>query len=114
MVGLRSSRLVLYPAGLHHAFAPALLLRESGPAAAPEPGLLDRVREAIRARHHSRQTEKAYVRWIKRYVLFHGKRHPAEMGAGEVTALLIAHDLHPCPEPGPAGVRSPADRLLLS
>ena len=39
--------------------------------------LLDRVREAIRARHYSRRTEKAYVHWIRRFIVFHNKRHPA-------------------------------------
>src|SRR3989475_9390292 len=51
------------------------------PTAYPKPRLLDRVRDAIRARHYSRRTEDAYVGWIKRYIFFHGKRHPAEMGA---------------------------------
>jgi integron integrase len=58
--------------------------------ALPQPRLLDRVREAIRARQYSRRTEKAYVRWIKRYIFFHGKRHPAEMGASEITAFLTS------------------------
>jgi integron integrase len=58
--------------------------------ALPQPRLLDRVREAIRARQYSRRTEKAYVRWIKRYIFFHGKRHPAEMGAPEATAFLTS------------------------
>jgi integrase len=49
-----------------------------------KPRLLDAVREAIRLRHYSRRTEKAYVGWIRRYILFHGKRHPREMGADEV------------------------------
>ena len=40
---------------------------------APKPRLLDRVRQAIAARHYSRRTEKAYVHWIKRYIFFHGK-----------------------------------------
>jgi len=48
------------------------------------PRLLDRVREANRLRHGSRSTEKSYIAWIRRYILFHGKRHPAEMGAPEV------------------------------
>ena len=52
------------------------------------PRLLDRMRDAIRLRHYSRRTEKAYVGWARRFVLFHGKRHPAEMGAAEVTAFL--------------------------
>jgi len=56
-----------------------------GPA---PPRLLDRVREAIRIRHYSPRTEKAYVGWIKRYIFFHGKRHPDEMGAPDVTRFL--------------------------
>jgi integron integrase len=60
-------------------------VRESSPR---PPKLLDRVREAIRLRHGSRSTEKSYVGWIRRYILFHGKRHPAEMGAPEVTQFL--------------------------
>src|SRR5881396_3334782 len=54
----------------------------------PKPRLLDRVRDAIRARHYSRRTEDAYVGWIRRYIFFHGKRHPIEMGAAEVTRFL--------------------------
>jgi hypothetical protein len=56
----------------------------------PKPRLLDRVRAALRTRHYSRRTEEAYVAWIRRYILFHGKRHPAEMGAPEVTTFLSA------------------------
>jgi hypothetical protein len=48
------------------------------------------VRAALRARHGSRRTEKAYVDWTRRYILFHGKRHPAEMGATEITQFLSA------------------------
>ena len=55
-----------------------------------QPKLLDRVREANRLRHGSRSTEKSYVGWIRRFILFHGKRHPAEMGAPEVTQFLSA------------------------
>ena len=47
-----------------------------------------RVREAIRARHYSRRTEQAYWYWIRQFIFFHGKRHPAQMGAAEVTAFL--------------------------
>jgi hypothetical protein len=46
------------------------------------------VRQAIRTRHFSGRTEEAYVGWIRRYILFHGKRHPAEMGPAEITAFL--------------------------
>ncbi len=50
--------------------------------------LLDRVREAIRVRHHSIRTEEAYVQWARRFILFHNKRHPSSMGAEEVNAYL--------------------------
>jgi len=53
-----------------------------------QPRLLDRVREAARLRHFSPRTEDAYVAWTRRFVLFHGKRHPVEMGAPEVVAFL--------------------------
>ena len=53
-----------------------------------KPKLLDRVRGAIRSRHYSQRTEDAYVAWIKRFIFFHGKRHPAEMGEAEVTRFL--------------------------
>jgi integron integrase len=54
------------------------------------PRLLDRVRMAVRLRHLSRRTERAYVGWIRRFVVFHGKRHPAELGPEHVTAFLSA------------------------
>jgi integrase len=50
--------------------------------------LLDRVREAIRTRHYSRRTETAYVDWIRRYIVFHHKRHPSTMGVTEIGAFL--------------------------
>ena len=49
---------------------------------------LDEVRRAIRVRHYSIRTEEAYVGWIKRFILFHHKRHPREMGEVEVGAFL--------------------------
>ena len=49
---------------------------------------LDQVRDAIRLKHYSIRTEEAYVDWIKRYIYFHGIRHPAEMGALEVQVFL--------------------------
>lgn len=64
--------------------------KEAGSPEPPKPRLLDRVRQAIRTRHYSRRTEKAYVHWIKRYIFFHDKRHPAEMGAAEVAAFLTS------------------------
>jgi integron integrase len=50
--------------------------------------LLDQVRDAVRVKHYARNTEQAYVYWIKKYILFHNKRHPKEMGTGEVQAFL--------------------------
>ncbi|MBN9523047.1 integron integrase [bacterium] len=54
----------------------------------PPRRLLDRVRDACRVRHYSIRTEDAYADWVKRYILFHGKRHPQDMGAAEVSAFL--------------------------
>ncbi len=53
-----------------------------------KPKLLDQVRLAIRTRHYSIRTEEAYVQWIRRFILFHHKRHPKEMGADEVSQFL--------------------------
>ena len=69
------------------------------PGTRPGPGaprLLDRVRMAIRARHYSLRTEEAYVGWIRRYILFHGKRHPMEMAEAEINAFLshLANTVH--------------------
>jgi integron integrase len=55
---------------------------------AQPPRLLDQLRDRLRLRHYSLRTEQAYVHWVKRYILFHGKRHPAEMGKAEVEAFL--------------------------
>ena len=52
------------------------------------PKLLDSVREAIRVRHYSRRTEKTYIGWIRRFILFHQKRHPSELGEKEITRFL--------------------------
>ncbi|MEM9744679.1 MAG: integron integrase [Pseudomonadota bacterium] len=54
----------------------------------PQPRLLDQVREAIRVRHYSLRTERAYVGWVRRYVQFHRLRHPSEMGSREVSQFL--------------------------
>jgi site-specific recombinase XerD len=53
-----------------------------------KPKLLDQVRDVIRRKHFSIRTEQTYVDWIKRYILFHGKRHPREMAEAEITAFL--------------------------
>jgi integron integrase len=60
----------------------------SDAVAAQQPSLLDQLRGKIRLKHYSIRTEDAYVDWVRRFILFHGKRHPAEMGAGEVEAFL--------------------------
>lgn len=52
------------------------------------PKLIDQVRSIIRVKHYSLRTEEAYWHWIKRFILFHKKRHPNEMGEGEVSAFL--------------------------
>ena len=52
------------------------------------PKLLDGMRDALRARHYSYRTEQAYLDWARRFILFHGKRHPMELGAAEVGAFL--------------------------
>jgi len=58
--------------------------------AVPPVPLLQRVRERIRVRHYSIRTEQAYCDWIKRFVIFHGKRHPSELGAAEVEGFLTS------------------------
>jgi integron integrase len=52
------------------------------------PKLLDRVRSVLRLKHYSLRTEDAYVDWIKRFIVFHGKRHPGEMAEEEVAQFL--------------------------
>jgi len=68
--------------------SPASAGHETSPAGPPKPRLLDRIRPALRTRHYSPRTEEAYVAWIRRYIFFHAKRHPAEMGAPEITRFL--------------------------
>jgi integron integrase len=58
------------------------------PSAPTPPKLLDQVRNKIRVKHYSIRTETQYLQWIKRFILFHGKRHPKDMGAAEVEAFL--------------------------
>jgi integron integrase len=50
--------------------------------------LLAQVRVALRLRHYSRRTDEAYLMWIRRFIVFHGRRHPAELGSAEVSAFL--------------------------
>jgi hypothetical protein len=57
----------------------------------PQPRkLLDRVRDAVRTRHYSGRTEEAYVHWIRRYIVFHKKTHPSQMGAAEISQFLTS------------------------
>ena len=65
-------------------------------AAPQKPKLLEQVRHAIRIRHYSPRTEETYVHWIKRFIFFHNKRHPAEMGENEVAQFLtsLASEFH--------------------
>jgi len=60
----------------------------SGRRSEGAPRLLDQVHEAIRRKYFSRRTEQAYAHWIRRFIYFHGKRHPRELGEAEVTAFL--------------------------
>ncbi len=52
------------------------------------PKLLDRVRETLRVNHYSYRTEQTYLDWIKRFIIFHNKRPPKEMGAAEVQGFI--------------------------
>lgn len=54
----------------------------------PSPKLLDQVRGKIRLKHYSIRTEQSYLDWIKRFILFHDKRHPKDMGPQDVEAFL--------------------------
>lgn len=53
-----------------------------------EKKLLEQLHDVIRMKHYSIKTEKAYVYWIRRFILFHNKRHPKEMGENEISAFL--------------------------
>jgi integron integrase len=55
---------------------------------AQPPRLLDRLRTELRVRHYSPRTEEAYVHWVRRYVVFHGKRHPDALGEAEIASFL--------------------------
>ncbi|OGB45940.1 MAG: integrase [Burkholderiales bacterium RIFCSPLOWO2_12_FULL_65_40] len=60
----------------------------SDPVVPRPPKLLERMRIHLRTRHYSIRTEEAYIDWARRFIVFHGKRHPQEMGAAEVEAFL--------------------------
>ncbi len=59
------------------------------PTPTPPKKLLDQVRDLIRLKHYSLHTEEAYTDWIKRFILFHGKRHPQEMGSPEMECVRL-------------------------
>jgi hypothetical protein len=63
--------------------------------------LLDQVRETIQLKHYSSRTGETYIGWIKRYIFFHHKRHPREMGAAEIETFL-------CGRPKRKGAKMPA------
>lgn len=67
-----------------------MVQKSTSPAA---PKLLDQVRERVRIKPYSIRTEQVYVDWITRFILFHDKRHPTQMGAAEVEAFLTHLDV---------------------
>jgi hypothetical protein len=79
----------------------------------PAVKLLDQVRDQLRLKQYSYRTEETYLHWIKRYILFHKKRHPIEMGDEEIRAFLIhlaekedvAASTHTAPAVGAGGIR---------
>jgi integron integrase len=73
----QSARVTVY------SLRPQINSRESQP-----PRLMDQIRAAIRTKHYSRRTEEAYLHWARQFILFHGKRHPLEMGEVEVASFL--------------------------
>ena len=94
---LRMASAPLHPSGKHPNLDSALPQRPSPgladagaepPSPAPPLRLLDRLRTEIRTRHYSIRTETAYVDWARRFIHFHNKRHPQEMGAAEVGNFL--------------------------
>ncbi len=68
--------------------SPLIPARAGASPLSRQPKLLDRLREALRARRNSRRTEQSYCQWVKRFIFFHNVRHPAEMGEPEINAFL--------------------------
>jgi len=56
--------------------------------ASKPPRLMDQMRTALRVRHYAYRTEEAYLGWVKRFILFHNKRHPKDMGEAEINAFV--------------------------
>ena len=63
---------------------------------APKPKLIDQVRQAIRTRHYSYRTEKAYVHWIKRYIFFHDRRHPVGIFVAPFQSIIMRPNVLIC------------------
>ena len=63
-------------------------MRPANTPSAQLPKLLDQMRERIRTKNYSIRTEAQYVQWVRRFILYHGKRHPRDVGAPEVEAFL--------------------------
>lgn len=72
--------------------------------------LIDQVRQVIRIKHYSLRTGETYINWIKRFIFFHNKKHPVEMGEEEdvETTTIYTHVI----KQGRKGVRSPSDFLF--
>lgn len=81
---------------LKNATSPAVLRDTAGTA--PAPRLLDQVRAKLRLKHYAYSTEKTYCDWIKRFIRWHGLRHPRDMGAPD--NLSAGPTLIASPEPG--------------
>ncbi len=64
------------------------MVSDNTPSKSTPPKLLDQVRDKIRVKHYSIRTETQYLHWIKRFIFFHGKQHPRDLGAAEVEAFL--------------------------
>src|SRR5207248_8668832 len=75
-----------------------------------QPRLFDQMREVLRLKHLSFRTEEAYIGWVKRFILFHDKRHPKDMGAAEIRGFLSYLATH---EHGAASTQNGALNALL-
>jgi integrase len=88
----RPARSKLIPCGLEGGSV-ALCVGELEDMASP-PGLLAVAREKMRTRHLALRTEHAYLQWLRRYLVFHGRRHPRDLGAPEVEQFLTHLAVH--------------------
>ena len=77
-----------FGAGLYRTGQPVAIVAESRPPTFRGPKLLERVRRIIRAKHYSHRTEDTYVSWIRRFILFHSKKHPTLLGQDHVREFL--------------------------